>query len=479
VSAPAPTDVALAIDLDGTLVRTDVLIECVLQLVAHEPLAAFGLLGGLARGRAEFKRRVAARIAVDAAHLPYEPRVVELARAARAAGREVVLATAAAQSHAEAVAAHLDCFDRVLATAGGPNLSAERKAAALVELYGERGYDYAGNARADRAVWKSARGAIVVNPLPGAARAAHACAPVLETIDALPPRGRTLLRALRPHQWAKNLLVGLPLLTAHRLADPDALAHTAIAFVVFCAVASAVYLVNDLVDLPHDRAHPRKRARPFAAGALPPQFGLAAAPLLFAAGLAAAAALSTTFAAMVLAYATLTLAYSFGFKRIAMLDVIVLSLLYTVRVLAGAAAIPVVASFWLLAFSTFLFLSLAMAKRYVELDALAASGADAARGRGYAAGDAPMVARLGTAAGVVSVLVLALYIDSPGVAPLYRRPDLLWALCLLLLYWIGRVWLLAQRGLLHEDPVVFALTDRTSLVLMLATGAVIFAAALG
>jgi 4-hydroxybenzoate polyprenyltransferase/phosphoserine phosphatase len=475
VSAPAPTDVALAIDLDGTLVRTDVLIECTLQLLARDPLAFIALLGGLARGRAEFKRRVAARAAVDAAHLPYEPRVVELARAARAAGREVVLATAAAKAHADAVAAQLGCFDRVLATADGSNLSAGRKAAALVGLYGERGYDYAGNARADRAVWKSARGAIVVNPRPGAARLARDCAPVLETIDTLPPRGRTLLRALRPHQWAKNLLVGLPLLTAHRLADPLALAHTAIAFVVFCAVASAVYLVNDLVDLPHDRAHPSKRARPFAAGALPPQFGLAAAPLLFAAGVAAAAALSTAFATMVLAYAALTLAYSFGIKRIAMLDVIVLSLLYTVRVLAGAAAIPVVASFWLLAFSTFLFLSLAMAKRYVELGALAAAGA--ARGRGYVAGDAPMVARLGTAAGLVSVLVLALYIDSAGVAPLYRQPDLLWALCLLLLYWIGRVWLLAQRGLLHEDPVVFALTDRTSLVLMLAAGAVIFAAA--
>jgi len=478
VSAHDTADVALAIDLDGTLVRTDVLIESVLQLVARDPLALLALFGWLLLGRAEFKRRVAARIAVDAAQLPYEPRVLELARAARAGGREVVLATAAARPHAEAIAAHLGCFDRVLATGEGRNLSARHKAAALVALYGERGFDYAGNARADAAVWKVARGAIVVSPLPGAARAAQASLSVLETIDCRPARGPSLIRALRPHQWAKNLLVALPLLTAHRLDDPAALARTAAAFFVLCLVASAVYLVNDLVDLPHDRAHPRKRERPFAAGALPLQLGLVAAPVLFLAGIAAAAALSFPFAAMVLAYFALTLAYSFSLKRVVILDVIVLSLLYTVRVLAGAAAIPVVASFWLLAFSTFLFLSLAMAKRYVELERLAVHGADAPPGRGYAASDAPMLASLGTAAGVVSALVLALYIDSPGVAPLYRSPALLWPLCLVLLYWIGRVWLLAHRGELHDDPVVFALRDRVSLVLVLVTGAILAAATL-
>lgn len=479
MSAHDTVEVALAIDLDGTLVRTDVLIESVLQLVARHPFAVPALLGWLFLGRAEFKRRVAARVAVDPAQLPYEPRVVELARAARASGREVVLATAAALPHAEAVAAHLDCFDRVLATTGGRNLSARRKAAALVALYGERGFDYAGNARADAAVWNAARGAIVVNPLPGAARAARASSsPVLETIDERAPQGRSAIRALRPHQWAKNLLVALPLLTAHRVGDPVALAHGAAAFLVLCLVASAAYLVNDLVDLPHDRSHPRKRGRPFAAGALPLQFGIIAAPVLLVAGIVAAAALSWPFAAMVIAYFVLTLAYSFALKRVAILDVIVLSSLYTVRVLAGAAAIPVVASFWLLAFCTFLFLSLAMAKRYVELDRLAALGTAASRGRGYAASDAPMIASLGAAAGLLSVLVLALYIDSPSVAPLYRSPGLLWALCLILLYWIGRVWLLAHRGELHEDPVVFALGDRVSLALVVLTGVVIVAATL-
>jgi len=476
VSAHDTVDVALAIDLDGTLARTDVLIESVLQLLARHPFAVVALTGWLFRGRAEFKRRVAARVAVDAAHLPYEPRVLELAYAARAAGREVVLATAAALPHAEAVAAHLGCFDRVLATTAGCNLSARRKAAALVELYGERGFDYAGNARADAAVWKMARGAIVVNALPGAARAAQRAAPVLETIDERPSFARSLIRALRPYQWTKNLLVALPLVTAHRLGDPAALARGATAFVALCLVASAAYLINDLVDVAHDRSHPRKRWRPFAAGTLPLQIGIAAAPVLCVAGLVVAAALSPLFATTVVAYFALTLAYSFALKRVAILDVIVLSFLYTVRVLAGAAAVPVVASFWLLAFCTFLFLSLAMAKRYVELERLAAIGAEESKGRGYSASDAPMIASLGAAAGLISVLVLALYIDSPNVAPLYRSPEILRALCLVLLYWIGRVWLLAHRGELHDDPVVFALRDRVSVVLVLVTGVVILAA---
>jgi len=475
-TAPEGAAIALAIDLDGTLVRTDVLVESVLSLIKRNPVAVFALLGWLFLGKGEFKRRVAARVAVNAATLPYEPRVLALARAAHAAGRQVVLATAAALPHAQAVAAHLGCFDRVLATTEGRNLSARRKATALVGLYGDKGFDYAGNARADAMVWRVARGAIVVNPLPGAARAARACAPVLELIDLRPPRSRSLLRSLRPHQWAKNLLVFLPLLTAHRVDDPGALAHGAAAFVALCLVASAVYVINDLVDLAHDRTHPRKRSRPLAAGTLPLQFGLIAAPALLVAGFAVAIALSRPFAQLVGAYFALTLTYSFYLKRVAILDVIVLSLLYTVRVLAGAAAIPVPVSFWLLAFATFFFLSLAMAKRYVELESLAAAGVTEPAGRGYAASDAPMIASLGTGAGLVSVLVLALYIDSPRVAPLYRSPELLWPLCLLLLFWIARVWLFAHRGSLHDDPVVFALKDRPSLAVALLAGAVIWAA---
>jgi 4-hydroxybenzoate polyprenyltransferase len=467
---------ALAIDLDGTLIATDLLIESSLALVARNPLMVFALAAWALRGKAELKRRVAARIAVDAPNLPYAPRVVALAREARAAGREVVLATGSPQPWAEAVAGHLGCFDRVLATADGANLTASRKARALVARYGERGFDYAGNAGIDGAVWRVAQGAIVVDPLPGAVRAARGAPELIATIDERPPRAVSLLHALRPHQWAKNLLVFLPLLTAHRLADPAALVPGIVAFVALCLVASAVYLVNDLADLAHDRVHPGKRRRPLASGALPLQYALVAAPALLVAGLLVASVLPVGFFVLVIAYFVATLAYTFGVKRVAILDVIVLALLYTIRVLAGAAAVQVVASFWLLAFCTFLFLSLAMAKRQVELERLAAADVAAPGGRGYVAADAPIVASLGVAAGMASVLVLALYIDSAAVAALYRSPHLLWPLCVLQLYWIARLWLLAHRGELHDDPVVFALKDRASLVLAVLAAAIIFVA---
>ena len=472
-----PATVALVFDLDGTLVKSDVFLESALRLLGREPLGVFKLFGWVFLGKAELKRRVAARIPVDAATLRYERRLLEMGRQARAAGREVVLATAAAESHAAAIAAHTGFFDRILATGSGENFSAHRKADALHALYGEKGFDYAGNSRADTPVWRAARYAIVVNPLWGAATAARANAQVIEEIDERPPLVRSLFDSLRVHQWAKNLLVFLPLLTAHRLTDLAGIGHLLAAFVAFCLVASAVYIINDLLDLPFDRVHPTKQHRALASGALPIQYALAATPVLLIAGFAVAIAVSLPFAGMVAAYFALTLGYSLMWKRVAILDVLILSLLYTVRVLAGAVAIPVPASFWLLAFSSFFFLSLAMLKRYVEIEGLAAIGVGTSAGRGYVKEDAPMIATLGTAAGLVSVLVMALYIESPAVAVLYQSPQILWSLGLLLLYWIARIWLLAHRGEIHDDPVVFALTDRTSFAVAVLSGVIIWAAA--
>jgi 4-hydroxybenzoate polyprenyltransferase/phosphoserine phosphatase len=476
VMTPARTDVPLVFDLDGTLVKSDVFLESALQLVGREPLGVFKLLGWVFLGKAELKRRVAARIPVDAATLRYEQRLLEMGQQARAVGREVVLATAAAESHAAAIAAHTGFFDRILASGNGENLSAHRKARALRLLYGEKGFDYAGNSRADAPVWRAARHAIIVNPLLGAATAAHANARVIEQIDERPPLARSLLDSLRVHQWAKNLLVFLPLLTAHRFTDLVGIGHLLAAFAALSLVASAVYIINDLLDLPHDRMHPTKRNRPLASGALPIQYAIAATPVLLIAGFAVAIAVSLPFAGMVAIYFALTLGYSLMFKRVAILDVLVLSLLYTVRVLAGAVAIPVPASFWLLAFSSFFFLSLAMLKRYVEIESLAAIGVASSAGRGYTKEDAPMIATLGTAAGLVSVLVMALYIESPAVAALYSNPEILWTLGLVLLFWVGRIWLLAHRGEVHDDPVVFALTDRTSFVVAVLSGVIIWAA---
>ena len=279
---------------------------------------------------------------------------------------------------------------------------------------------------------------------------------------ARPRRYAVLARALRLHQWPKNLLVLVPLLTAHRLLDPQALRIGALAFVAFCLVASAVYLANDLIDLDDDRRHPRKKSRPLAAGELTVETALGLIPVLLVAAAIVALQLTPDFVALLGAYVGANVAYSLGLKRIALVDVFVLAGLYTVRLLAGAAAAAVVVSHWLLAFSLFAFLSLAFAKRFVEVSGAAARAQADVAGRGYRADDGAMIGVLGAAAGYLSVLVFALYITSREVVVLYRSPAILWFAVPLLLYWISRVWLLAHRAELHEDPVVFALNDAQS-----------------
>lgn len=257
----------------------------------------------------------------------------------------------------------------------------------------------------------------------------------------------------------------VPLLAAHRFLDPTAIVLAAGSFVAFGLCASGTYLLNDLLDLAPDRLHPRKRRRPFAAGILPIRHGLLVLPLLVMAGFAIALAIGPAFALALLAYCAMTLGYSFKLKRIVMVDVVMLAALYTVRIVAGAVAIDQPLSFWLLAFSMFIFLSLALLKRYTELDSARNSGKEKAAGRGYGTADLPLLQSLGAASGYISVMVLALYINSPESLRLYSRPQVLWLLCPLLLYWISRAWIIAHRGRMHDDPVVFAATDRGSQII--------------
>ena len=376
----------------------------------------------------------------------------------------------------EAVARHTGVFEEVIASDGARNLAGARKAAVLVERFAERGFDYAGNGTVDLHVWKRARRAWVVNaPRSLAARAAGHC----EVEHHLHGHGAPLkswLRALRLHQWLKNLLVFLPLLASHRFLEPGAVLAALGAFVAFGLCASGVYLLNDLLDLPSDRSHPRKRQRPFAAGDLPLLHGLLLAPLLTLAAFALAAAIAPAFVAVLALYLAMTLGYSFWLKRVAMLDVVLLAGLYTIRIIAGAAAIGSPLSFWLLAFSMFLFLSLAMLKRYTELAAMLGEGRSGALGRGYGVEDLPLVQSLGGSAGYGAVLVLALYINSPESLALYARPQVLWLICPLLLYWVSRVWVIAHRGAMNDDPVVFAVRDRVSQVVIALCAAAAFAA---
>lgn len=450
----------LCVDLDGTLLRSDLLLESALALLARRPWLLLALPFWLLGGKARLKREIASRVALDPATLPYDERVLALLR--EQPQRRRVLCTASDETLAGPVAAHLGCFDDVLASDGRRNLSGRGKADALVARFGEKGFDYAGNARVDLAVWQRAHGALVVNAGDGLARAAARQCTLLGHLPATGGGAKAWLRALRLHQWLKNLLVFIPLLASHQFLHTGPVLAAAAGFLAFGLCASGVYLLNDLVDLPNDRQHPRKRLRPFASGALPLLPGMVLAPLLALAGLALAWWAEPRFAAVLAAYYLLTLGYSLRLKQVAMLDVMMLAMLYTLRIIGGTAVIGATPSFWLLAFSMFIFLSLALLKRYVELTAMLAEGKLAAAGRGYGVDDLPLLQSLGGSAGYLAVLVLALYINSPESIALYSRPQLLWLLCPLVLYWVSRAWVVAHRGGMDDDPVVFAVTDRVS-----------------
>jgi len=396
------TQRALCIDLDGTLLRTDLLHEAVLALLSRNLLYLFVLPVWLLKGKAGFKREIARRAQIAPESLPYDVRILELLRTT--SQRPRILCTASDILLAEPIARHLGLFEEVLASDGRTNLGGSAKAAALVERFGDRGFDYAGNTLVDLKVWAHAATAIVVNA-PG--RLACAASKVTQVGDRLPPTRPGLgawIKALRLHQWLKNLLVLVPLLTAHRFLDPSAIVQSASAFLAFGLCASGTYLLNDLLDLGADRVHPRKRLRPFASGAIPIKYGLVAIPLLMLASLVLALAISPGFLLALLAYSAMTLGYSFRLKRIVMVDVVMLAALYTVRIIAGALAIDQTLSFWLLAFSMFIFLSLALLKRYIELEGLRSSGKEKAVGRGYGTADLPLLQSLGAAAGYINAV---------------------------------------------------------------------------
>jgi 4-hydroxybenzoate polyprenyltransferase len=457
--------IPLCVDLDGTLTPVDTLHESLLRLARQAPIAMLSLPFWLIAGKARVKREVAARTNFDASLLPLNSALLEWLRSEHASGRRIVLTTAADSHVAQQVAGRVAVFDEVIASDGVRNLSADAKRAALVERFGEKGFDYVGNERADEFVWRSARKAFVVGTKRQAARAGRIAD--LGGIFAAPASGpKVWLKAIRLHQWVKNMLIFLPAILAHQIVAPDVLIHSAGAFVAFGLCASSVYLINDLFDLSSDRHHPRKRNRPFAAGSLSARSGLMVSAALFCAAAMLAIAVGWKFTAVLATYYVLTWAYSLRLKRAASVDVMTLAGLYTIRIIAGSAATSIPLSFWLLAFSVFIFLSLGFVKRYTELDDARLAGNTAASGRGYTAADLPLVMTLGVAAGYCTVVVMALYINSTDSQLLYRHNKPLWLICPLLLYWISRVWLLTTRGQMHDDPVVFALRDRLSLVVL-------------
>lgn len=474
----SPPDITpLVVDVDGTLLKTDLLHEAVLHLIAHRPLAALGLPLWLAGGRSRLKAELAQRASPGLETVPLRGEVMVLIRQAQAAGRKVYLASASDRSFVEAVAARIGGMAGVFATeAGGENLAGKAKAAVLVESFGAGGYDYVGDQPIDFPVWRQARRAYAVAHSDGFAARLRAAFPQVEIIAQPRSRPADYVRALRPHQWAKNVIIFLPVVTGHLFGLSSLLA----AFVAFCSfslAASSAYVLNDLLDLPGDRAHGRKSGRPFAAGAIPVAHGMALSAALMTAAFGLSLLLPTFFTVVLAIYVTFTLSYSLYLKRKLFIDVIVLALLYAVRVYGGLAATQTRDTEWLLMFSLFFFLSLAIVKRCSELVAIQAEGRGTlVKGRSYWVMDIAALQPLGAAAGYAAVVVVALYLSSYDVAERYSRPNLLWLVCPLLLYWISRALVMANRGVLHDDPVVFALTDRASWWTALAVVLVILAA---
>ncbi len=462
--------IPLAVDLDGTLIQTDTLHEAALRALRERPLSLLRLPLWLLQGRAVVKQQLAGLSRFDPSVLPYNQPLLDWLTEQRAAGRRLVLCTAADRSIADAVAVHLGIFDEVLASDGQTNLGGTHKAQALERRFGAGGFDYAGNARTDIKVWSRARQAVVVNAPESVSRAARQVSEVGQTFAPQPVGPGTLARVLRMHQWAKNLLLFMAPLAAHMLPEAGLATSLILAFLAFSLCASAVYVANDLLDLDSDRHHPRKRRRPFASGRVPVAIGVALAPLLLGGALLLALQVGPAFVAWLVAYFALTCAYSWGLKRLVIVDCLVLAMLYTLRIIAGAAAADIPLSFWLLAFSAFLFLSLAFVKRYAELEVQAGIGRERAHGRGYLTSDAPLVQSLGVMSGYAAVVVLALYLNSDSVLRLYHSPEFMWCAVPVMLFWISWIWMKAHRGQMHDDPLLFALRDRASL----AAGALFF-----
>ena len=458
--------VPLFVDLDGTLLRTDSLLEQFISLVRQRPHFLLLIPFWLFRGKVYFKNQLARHSRLEVATLPYHPEVLAFLREEHAAGRPLILATGAHGKVAEAVATHLNLFTGVIATDAQVNNTGNAKLGRIKKWTKGDPFDYMGNSSADLPIWSQSREASMVSTSPRLIAQASRVARVGRIWDRDNAHAnvfRQLLRAMRIPHWLKNLLLAVPLVSSHNITEPRLVGHTVLAMAAFSLAASAGYLINDFIDLNADRRHPVKRRRPLAAGRLPFMAGLIAIWVLLAGAAAISLALPEWFAILLAIYFLTTLLYSLWLKKLTIVDVLVVGLLHTLRIIAGCAALAVDLSFWLLGFSMFFFLNIALVKRYAELSGLRLRGGQTIRRRGYHVDDGEIIRNMGIASGYVAVLVLALYMDSDQIQRLYTHARGLWGLCPLVLYWHSRIWLKAHRGQLNEDPLIFAVTDRVSL----------------
>ena len=455
--------VHFVVDLDGTLIRSDLLVESAFAYLGANPLRIVALITLLLKkGKAALKSKVASEVPIDVTNLPYDQAVLDLIEQARGAGQRVYVASASNERYVAAVSKHIGA-DGWFASSDDTNLSAEAKAQRLVEVFGHQGFDYVGNDRADIPVWAVARRCIAVHPSGSVERSLKENHPSVEIIQPSGFEIRSWAKLIRIHQWAKNGLVFVAPLAAHRV-DLLSIIQSMAAFLSFSFAASAVYILNDLVDIEADRKHPTKKRRPLAAGTLPILAALPVGLGLALAAFALALPIGPWFALVLFGYLFLTTAYTFFLKRKMLVDIVVLATLYTIRVIGGAQAIEVPVSEWLLGFSMFIFTALALIKRYVELATRVDAGLPDPSNRNYLKSDLDIIAALAAAASFNAVTVFALYISSETVQQLYRHPKMLWLACPILMYWLARALLLAHRRLMDDDPILFALKDWNSLV---------------
>jgi len=464
-SKPVTEAQFLCTDLDGTILVCDSLWESALELLSQHIWYLFLLPVWLLKGKAVLKKEIARRVSLDLSMLPQREELIEFLWQQKLDGRKLILATGADQKIASAVAERLGLFDFVVASNGQKNLTGPIKRDAILAVTSGQAFDYIGNDWDDIPVWKAANSVFLVNPTPHLLKVVTKSNKVAGIFEERETHWASLVKALRPQHWVKNLLVFVPIAMAHQLTELSRLSHVLFAFVAFSLCASAVYVVNDLFDLQADRQHPTKKSRPFASGEVPVWAGLAIAPLLFAGGILAALFTSSGgFLVMLCIYIAATTFYSVYAKSVPIVDVLFLTGLYLIRILAGGQAANVLVSPWLLAFSMFLMLSLAFTKRNAELVGRLANpeqGNDVSK-RNYHTQDREVIQQFGVASGYLSVLVLALYINGKEVSMLYRHPQWIWLACPMLLFWISRIWFLANRGKMREDPVVFAAQDSLS-----------------
>lgn len=464
----------LYVDLDGTLVHGDLLLESFLELLKRNLLWLLLIPVWLLRGKANLKHQIASRVSVRVDLLRYNQPLLDYLQQQKAQGRRLILISASHQDYVRAVAEHLGLFDEAIGSDATHNCSGPNKLARIQQH--DLQFSYAADHHVDLVIWRQADSAVVVDAGPGLKRQIADVTTIEKAFDRPHLGLRPYVRALRPHQWLKNTLVFLPLVLAHEITNITLVLQAIIAFVCFGLCASSVYVLNDLLDLPSDRQHRSKSLRPFAAGDIPLLHGLLMSPVLLVLSFGVATVLPTAFTLILAVYYLCTGLYSFALKRLMLVDVIMLAALYTLRLLSGVAAISVAPSFWLLTFSMFLFFSLAVVKRYAELDYLREAGISQSEGRGYYAGDLNMMAMFGTTSAFLAVMVFALFINDEATRNQYRTPEILWLICPLLLYMITRIWLLAARGRIAEDPIVFALKDRVSQLLTLVCGALLWLA---